>query len=73
MVLRSRVESLTLPNVIRIDAQCSVAIADTLASSPGFVALPNLRAASPLTLAALRHKTDMVLPPLEMIELLPEP
>ena len=72
-LLRRRLASMTLPNVSILDAPDSVAIARSLASSAGFVALPNLRAASPLALAALRSKADMVLPPDDAIELLPEP
>lgn len=70
---RCRSWEITLPNVCRLDSSHSVAIAHSLASSTGFVALPNLRATSPLALAALQSKSGMVLPPPETIELLPEP
>jgi hypothetical protein len=64
---------LSLPKVLRLDAADSVAIADTLARSAGSVSLPNLKAASPATVAALLAGGNVAIPPLAEIELVAEP
>jgi hypothetical protein len=72
-LLTAKNPALWLPNVLRIDAADSVAIAGTLARSQGSVSLPNLKAASPATVAALLAGGNVAIPPLETIEMLSEP
>jgi hypothetical protein len=72
-LLTAKIRLLSLPKVLRLDAAESVAIADALASSAGSVSLPNLKAASPATVAALLAGGNVAIPPLDAIELLAEP
>jgi hypothetical protein len=64
---------LCMPNVLRLDAADSVVIAGALARAAGSVSLPNLQAASPATVSVLLAGGNVLIPPLETIELLPEP
>jgi hypothetical protein len=50
-----------------------VAIAKALAKRQGPLALPNLKRISPKTLTALIEKKDVEIPPIETLELIPEP
>jgi hypothetical protein len=72
-LLTAKIRLLSLPKVLRLDAADSVAIADTLARSAGSVSLPNLKAASPATVAALLAGGNVAIPPLAEIELVAEP
>jgi len=72
-LLTAKIRLLSLPKVLRLDATDAVAIADTLARSSGSVSLPNLKAASPATVAALLAGGNVAIPPLDDIEMLVEP
>ncbi|MFM8986566.1 MAG: hypothetical protein ACKONH_11025 [Planctomycetia bacterium] len=59
--------------VTAIDSPDAVAIAQALATRNGPLNLPSLKKISPKTLAALIQKADVQIPPLETLELIPEP
>jgi hypothetical protein len=48
-------------------------IAALQSAAPGSLSIPNLRRSSPRTLAALIERGNVELPPIEAIELIPEP
>mgnify|MGYP006281525697 CR=1 FL=1 len=62
-----------LPPIAAFTAPDSVAIARYLAATKGPLALPHLRRISPKTLTALIEKRDVKIPPIETLELIPEP
>jgi hypothetical protein len=51
----------------------SAAVAKALATRKGPLSLPNLKKISPKTLTALIEKRDVEIPPIETLELIPEP
>jgi hypothetical protein len=59
--------------ITAFEATDSVAVATALATRKGRLWLPNLRRLSPRTLNALLAKQDIVLPPIDSLELIPEP
>lgn len=62
-----------LPGVTGFETADSVAIAKILATHRGRLSLPRLQKISPKTLVALIEKTDVVIPPIETLELIQEP
>jgi hypothetical protein len=72
-LLADKTPLLTLPNVQRIDGLDSIAVATALARGGGTVSIPNLRAASPRTVAALQANGNVSIPPTREIELIAEP
>jgi hypothetical protein len=56
-----------------LESPDSVEIAKALASRTGPLLLPNLKKISPKTLTALLQKADVEIPPIESLELIPEP
>jgi len=64
---------IALPSITTLDGPEAVEIATILAEVRGPLSLANLRKISPKTLAALVEKRDIEIPPLEMLELIPEP
>jgi len=72
-LLADKTPLLSLPNVNRMDGQESIAVARALAGGGGTVSIPNLRVASPLTVAALLANGNVSLPPIQAIEFSAEP
>ncbi len=64
---------LCLGGLITLDARDSVAIAKNLATREGPLSLFNLKQISPKTIHALIAKKDVDIPPIETLELIPEP
>ncbi len=64
---------LILPRITALDSEDAVAVAGALAQTQAALSLPGLRRASAKTLMALMKKADVHLPPVETIELIPEP
>jgi hypothetical protein len=62
-----------MPSFEEFSAPDSVAIAKALAARKGRLRLPNLKKISPKTLSALIEKEDIDIPPIEALELIPEP
>jgi hypothetical protein len=62
-----------LPGITGFETADAVEIAEILAGSPGSLSIPNLKRASPRTLAALIAKGNIKLPPSEFLELIQEP
>jgi hypothetical protein len=62
-----------LESVTAFESPDSVAIAKALAARKGPLSLPNLKRISPKTLTALIEKEDVEIPPIETLELIPEP
>jgi hypothetical protein len=62
-----------LPGIEGLETPVAVEVATILAAAPGSLSIPNLRRASPRTLAALIERGNVELPPIEAIELIPEP
>ena len=62
-----------LPGITGFETSDAVEIAEILAGSPGSLSIPNLKRASPRTLAALIAKGNIKLPPSEFLELMQEP
>jgi hypothetical protein len=62
-----------LSDITAFESPDSVAIARAFAAVKGPLALPNLKRISPKTLMALIEKKEVVIPPLETLELIPEP
>jgi hypothetical protein len=62
-----------LPSLTAFDSADSAAIATALAARKGPLSLPNLAKISPRTLSALIAKQDVETPPVETLELIPEP
>lgn len=62
-----------LPELTAFESPDSVAVAEVLATRTGPLSLPNLKKISPKTLTALIEKEDVRLPPIETLELIPEP
>jgi hypothetical protein len=62
-----------LTAITAFDTPDSVAIAQALATRKGPLALPNLKKISPKTLTALIEKRDVQIPPIETLDLIPEP
>jgi hypothetical protein len=72
-LLADKTPLLSLPNVKRLDGEESMAVAQSLAGGEGSVSIPNLRAASPNTLATLLATGNVSIPPIHAIELIAEP
>ena len=64
---------LALGGITAFESPDSVAIAKALATRQGPLSLPNLEKISPKTLTALIEKQDVEIPPIETLELIPEP
>jgi hypothetical protein len=62
-----------LPGITGFETLEAVEIATILAASPGSLSIPNLKRISSSTLAALIRNRNVELPPIEFIELIPEP
>jgi hypothetical protein len=62
-----------LPGITGFETPDAVAIAEILAASPASFAIPNLRRVSSKTLTVLIERGNIELPPLEFLELIPEP
>ena len=62
-----------LPCVTTLDSPDSVVIAQALATRHGPLSLPNLKKLSRKTLSALFEKVDIEIPPIKMLEFIPEP
>jgi antitoxin CcdA len=62
-----------LPGITGFETPMAVEIATTLAASTGSLSIPNLTRVSPRTLTALIGKGNIELPPVDVIELIPEP
>jgi ABC-type amino acid transport substrate-binding protein len=62
-----------LERLTAIESPDSVAIARALAARGGLLQLNNLKRISPRTLAVLLEKADIEIPPIETLELIPEP
>lgn len=62
-----------LPAITALEAPDSVAVAAAIATRQGRLSLPNLARISPQTLSALIVKEDVEIPPVETLELIPEP
>ena len=62
-----------LDTITAFDTPDSIAIAEALAMRQGKLSLPNLQKISPKTLVALLKKTDVEIPLVEKLELIPEP
>ncbi len=62
-----------VPGISGFETPEAVMIATILAASPGSLAIPNLERISPRTLTALIRNGNVELPPIESIELIPEP
>lgn len=62
-----------LPKITGFETPEAVEIATILAASPGSLSLPNLERISSSTLAALISSRNVELPPIELLELIPEP
>ncbi|MFN9368471.1 MAG: hypothetical protein ACK6CT_06835 [Planctomycetia bacterium] len=62
-----------LPSLTAFMRPESVAVARALATRKGQLFLPNLKKISPKTLSALLKKNDVEIPPIETLELIPEP
>lgn len=56
-----------------LETRDAVAVAAALARKQGRLVLPQLKRISPRTLAALMEKKDVGIPPLESLEIIPEP
>jgi hypothetical protein len=56
-----------------LESPDSVEIAKALAAREGPLPLPRLKRISPKTLTALLQKADVEIPPIESLELIPEP
>jgi hypothetical protein len=72
-LLADKTPLLSLPNVTRMDGHESVSVAGALARSSGAVSIPNLRVASPQTVAALQATGNVSIPPIDAIEFIAEP
>ena len=62
-----------MSGITAFESPDSVAIAKALATRKGPLSLPNLKKISPKTLSALIEKEDIDIPPIEALELIPEP
>ena len=62
-----------LPKITGFETPDAVEVATILAASPGSLSLPNLERISSSTLAALISSRNVELPPIELLELIPEP
>jgi hypothetical protein len=62
-----------LPGITGFETPMAVEIANALAASTGSLSIPNLTRVSPRTLTALIGKGNIELPPVDVIELIPEP
>ena len=62
-----------LPGITGFETPDALAIAEILAASPASFAIPNLRRVSSKTLTVLIERGNIELPPLEFLELIPEP
>lgn len=62
-----------LPGLTAFEAPESVAVARALATRKGRLTLSNLKKISPKTLSALIEKEDVEIPPIETLDLIPEP
>lgn len=62
-----------LPELTAFESPDSVAVAEVLATRTSPLLLPNLKKISPKTLTVLIKKEDVFLPPIETLELIPEP
>jgi hypothetical protein len=62
-----------LPKITGFETPDAVEVAEILAAAPGLLSIPNLKRVSPRTLTALIEKGNIELPPIEFIELIPEP
>lgn len=71
--LAKRQEEISLDGLVALESRDAVAIARALATKQGPLALPNLKKLSPKTLLALAEKEDLELPPIDDLELIPEP
>lgn len=69
--LSSRVR--VLAELTALESPDSVEIAKALAAREGPLLLPKLKRISPKTLTTLLRKADVKIPPLETLELIPEP
>lgn len=65
--------NIALPNMKRFDFPESRTVAEVLATTPGRLSLPSLKAVSPATLLALVRKEDIEIPEIETLELITEP
>jgi hypothetical protein len=65
--------AVTLSGLTAIDTPDAVEIAKILATAKGQLRFPQLKRISPKTLTALIEKTDVLIPPIESLELIPEP
>ena len=63
----------SLPGLTALDTPDAVEIAKILATAKGRLSMPNLEKISPKTLTALIEKTDVMIPRIETLELIPEP
>ena len=61
------------PSVTAIDGPEAAAIASALAASEGTLMLPSLARITPRALAALVKKADLEMPPVDALELVPDP
>ncbi len=71
--LAKRQEEISLDGIETFESRDAVAIARALATKQGPLALPNLKKLSPKTLLTLAEKEDLELPPIDALELIPEP
>ena len=62
-----------VPGISGLETPGAVEIAKILAASPGVFSIPNLERISSRTLTALIRNGNVELPPIEAIELIPEP
>jgi hypothetical protein len=62
-----------LPSLTSFESPDAINIAATLATFKGRLALPKLKRISPKTLSALIVKEDIEIPPIETLDLIPEP
>jgi len=72
-VAYAAVASGDLSCVTALDSPDAVAFAQALATYKGPLKLPNLKKVSPKTLSALIEKEDIEIPPIDTLELIPEP
>ena len=64
---------LELPGIFRLDDPDAVLVARELARTRGPLALPNLETVSPEALAALAQAADIEIPPIDELQIIPEP
>jgi len=62
-----------LAGITDLDSPDSIAIAQALATRKGPLLMPDLQKISPKTLLALIEKRDVEIPPIETLDLIPEP